>query len=306
MPKFVSCVATVLLFASLANAQILVNELDTGPADAGEFLNNSATATNLGGWSIGYGATNPQLNWITRSFSLPGNNSIAAGAVFVVRESTGTSVPAGVLVFDDGSNIPWPTAAPGGRGGDAVVINPQGQGVDAVVWLNPVGVNNLAGASFTGSYSPSSATFFRNSLIDTDTASDWSDGALTLGALNPGQFVVPTLDLGVTTSGSGDISWVVTSLTPPLPNAEIYNFASFVDSVPNGSGPFFGIGIDAITQVATPADPAGIFHTFLDGSGVWSLNLGPGVVPPIHVEFVSITLTATGVGRISNVVALTF
>ena len=97
------------------------------------------------------------------------------------------------------------------------------------------------------------------------------------------------------------------SSNPALPAGEIFNLVSLQDFAPDGSGPLFGIGFDALFQIATPKSPGGIFHTCLDGSGSWTLSLPTGTVPlGLHAEFVSFNLGVLGPDRLSKVAALDF
>jgi hypothetical protein len=110
----------------------------------------------------------------------------------------------------------------------------------------------------------------------------------------------------VSTNGLGSLQWDVTTANPPVPNGEIYNFVSLQDFQPDGAGPFFGIGFDALSQVAEPLSPTGIFHTLLDGSGNWSIGIPSGVPMGVHAEFVSVLLGAAPIERISPVDSIDF
>jgi hypothetical protein len=299
--------ALVLLLAALSSGQVLINELDTDVPDTLELFNTGLAPVNIGGWRIENGATNPSLTWITETYVLPGGVTIAAGGFVVITEGS-VGVPPGTPVYTDPNNIPWPTAGPGSRGGDCVLVNGSNQGVDMIIWNNPAGANNFFGATFNGMYLPASATFHRNSNTDTDTSADWTTGGLSLGQVNPGQVdpTLPLLTLTVSTNGQGSLQWDVVSGNPPSPGVEIFNLVSLEDWTPDGSGPLFGIGFDALHEFATPQTTPGVFHTSLDPGGAWSLSVAGGIPAGIHAEFVSITVGPGGPDRISSVASVTF
>ena len=308
MPRFSHLRVGGLLLALVLSspAQVLLNEVDTGNVDAGEIFNTGVAAVNLNGWRSEYGAIDTTLTWITSNFAI-GNVTLPAGGRLVIREGTGVTVAPGALVLTQTANIPWPTSGPGLRGGDWVLVNAANQGVDMVIWNNPPGANNFFGATFAGSLLPSGATFFRNSNLDTDTTADWSNGPTTFGLVNPGQTdpTVPIFTVTATTNGLGSLNWQVTSGNPTLPGAQIQNLISLQDIEPDGSGPLFGVGLDALVELTIPEAP---WRVNLNGAGIWSLALPSGVVPAgIHAEFVAFVLDPVqGVTRISPVTTLDF
>jgi len=300
---------TVLFLSVPASGQVLINEIYTASQDALEILNTGNSTVSLSGWRVEYGGLNISLNWIAGTFTFPGSASIAPGEIIVIRESTsGPSVAPGTTVYITNSNINWATTGGGQtRGGAAVLVNSSNVGVDMIRWLG-ASPPNAFGASFSGTYNPGLSSFSRIDFTDDDNASDWADESLNLGVLSQGQLSLQdVLSLTLTTTGVGDLFWSVTTSSPAVPGGEIYNLVSLQDFTPDGSGPFFGIGFDAIPLLAQPATPVGPFHTFLDATGQWSFALPAGVVPAgFQVEAVSILLGTAGVDRVSNVVALTF
>jgi len=298
----------LLSLALPAPAQMLVNEIYTASQDAAEFGNFGAAPVTLAGWRVEYGGFNPSLIWTAGVFNFPTGTVVAPGELIVLRESTaGPVVAPGTQIFTTSININWATTGGGQtRGGACILVNSSNLGVDMVRWLSAVPPNQF-GASFTGTYNPNQTQFSRQDFTDNDDASDWADEPLNLGSLSGGQQALQNvLQVSATTTGAGDLIWTVVTASPPIPNGEIYNFVSLQDFTPDGSGPFFGIGFDAVLEVATPASPGNIFHTFLDPSGQWGLNISGGLPAGLHVETVSVLLSAGGVDRISNVVALTF
>lgn len=294
------------LLPALTAQQVLVNECYTASTDAFEVANVGLSPQTMTGWRVEYGGINTVFVWTPGTFFFPSGTVIAPGEAVAVRESTvGPSVAAGAQVFLTSGNINWATT-PTTRGGACILVDANGVGSDMVRWANAVPPSNF-GANFTGTVNPSTTNFGRINITDTDSAADWGDMALNYGTLNPGQNVpIAALTVTVSTTGVGDVSWSVVSQNPAVSGGEIYNFVSTQDFDPDGSGPFFGIGFDAIPQIALPAGPNEVFHTFLDASGQWSLNISSGLPPGLHVETTSILLGSGGVERISNTASITF
>jgi len=92
---------------------------------------------------------------------------------------------------------------------------------------------------------------------------------------------------------------------PVRANAEYWNLVSFQDYNPTGSGPLFGVGLDVLPQISGPTGT--IFHNYLSAAGTWSFVGGPGTIPPIFVEVVTVVFdSATGEIVYSDVVEVQF
>jgi hypothetical protein len=296
-----------LSLALTAPAQILLNECETG-IDAAEIFNHQLVPADIGGWRAEWGGFSTNSTWYSGSFTFPAGTVLPPGGVCVLRESTSTPVPPGTMTFQT-ANIYWVTAGPGvTAGGSLTLVNALNLGVDTVRWYGAYPPGGSYGAFFTGILSPTSASFGRGGNQDTDHASDWVSGASSLGTINAGQSppALTGIAVNLATNGLGSLQWSVATANPPVPGGEIFNFVSLLDHEPDGSGPFFGIGLDALPQIARPADPSGIFHTFLDGGGNWSLAIPAGIPAGLHVEFVSVLIGANALERISPVAAVTF
>jgi hypothetical protein len=141
---------------------------------------------------------------------------------------------------------------------------------------------------------------YRSSPFDTDAPADWSSSAAsTPGAINPG--LVNVIDIEFSSPGPGGLIIDVNTYFPAVPGGEIFNLFSLVDTNPDGSGPLFGIAPDALLQATTPLGPGNPFHTNLDGSGAFHLNVPPFSLPiGLHIEAVSLLIQGT-VTRISTV-----
>ena len=301
--------ATVIVLSIPACGQIVINEIYTDVQDAIELLNNGAAPASLAGHRIEYGGLNPNLVWTPGTFNFPSSANMAPGELVVVREATtGPPVLAGTTIFTTSININWATTGGGQtRGGACILVDGSNQGIDMIRWLGAQAPNEF-GASFSGTYNPNSTSFSRIDFTDNNNASDWGDEPLALGSLSNGQTSsINVLSVALSTTGVGDLNWSVTTSNPAAPGAEIYNLVSTQDFVPDGSGPLFGVGFDAVLLLAQPASATNPFHTFLDAQGQWSLTLPPGVVPAgFHAEVVSILLGPSGVDRVSSVDSVTF
>jgi hypothetical protein len=254
----------------------------------------------MGGYKIRWGG-NSGVSFLQGVYTIPSNTILAPNGVLVITEDLSTNfptVPAGVFKAWCGGTIPWTVAPAVGVNGCVALNDPADIGLDRMVWGNPLQNFSIYGSPFGTSIAPTGHTMFRNSPIDTDTNADWtSTTSPTPGAINPGEANVLSFSL-TTTPGTGSISAIVTSLAPAVPGGEIYNLVSFTDVTPDGSGPLFGIGPDALSQ-ATQGYP---FHTNLDGTGVFQLIGGPGSLPlGLHLEGVSILVQGGAITRISKV-----
>ncbi len=304
------------LFAALAlsiplcaQSGLVINEVATGALDWIEVANLGTSTVNLSGYRL-YAAWGTST-LATSNNTLFGAVSLAPGQVLVVTETANLSTPttpAGVTKIYSGFAIGYATTGTGAASGCASLVNPSGVSVDIVSWGLASNASFLFGGTFTGvPYQPTAGNFGRTGNTDTNASSDWiAASTVTPGALNPGQFNPANQILLSIASSGGSFNLNVTTVTP-VPFGEIYNLVSLVDLVPDGSGPVFGVGIDAINTALSPADPFNPFHTYLDAAGAYSLSVPPGTIPPgIHVEIVSLLVGGGGIARASTVKSLTF
>ncbi len=302
--------ATCLAFLTAltpAQAGLRVNEISTGTTDWLELANFGGVTIHLGGYKVFCGG-NQSGAFQFGQFIIPANVNIAPNQLIVITDDAtlaSPTVPSGGLKLYSGFDIIW-SNVPGGNGsGQCTLTDANSLGVDTVRWGTPLQDLSL-GASFSGTVSLGTI-MRRTSNGDTNSSTDWfstSASGASAGAFNLGQTFVPVLQLTGTTTGLGDLSLTVTTLTPAVPSGEIFNFVSLVDTVPDGSGPLFGVDASALQQALTPLSPANPFHTPLDANGHWNIFAPVGSLPHLHLEVVSILLEGGLITRTSGVVAL--
>ncbi len=300
--------AALLALPVAAQAGLLVNEVATGTVDWIEVVNLGPASVNLSGYRL-YAAWGTTTLGTSNS-TLFGSVTLNSGQALVVTETSNLATPvtaAGTIKVYSGFAIGYSTTGTGGVSGVATLVNPSNAGVDTVSW-GPAANTFAFGSPFTGTpFNPTAQNFGRNSNTDTNAASNWvALGTTSPCALNPGQSD-PNSQITLTISSTlGSFDLLVTTQTA-VPFGEIYNLVSLVDSVPDGSGPVFGVGIDSINSALSPADPFNPFHTYLDAAGMYALSAPQGSIPAgIHIEMVTLLVGAGGITRISPVRVLTF
>lgn len=284
----------LLLLAVAAPAQVLINEFDSGTPDAIELHNRGFAPVDVGGWSVSTWFRDGGTGAMTAEtpFTIPAGTMIPAGGFLVLQEN-GTPGSPGTLpnsIFV-GINYLWTST----RSIEIALFDNTNTGVDYVFANRGGGGNpapNLpAGQSWTGTLSSSASNdVWRNQNQDNDAASDWTvQTGNTFGALNPGQSIADPVTLTLSSTGMGQVTIDVVT-TPSLPNRQIYNLFSLMDFTPNGSGPFFGVGLDVIPQLSLPGPP---FSAMTNGAGTYTLALPVGTVPP-GLFFEGVTLLVNG------------
>jgi hypothetical protein len=287
-----------------AQTGLKVNEVGTGTPDWIEIANLGGSTVNVGGYKIRFGG-NSGVSFVQGVYVIPAGTMLAPNTTLVITDDPANAqptVPAGVFRAYAGAAIVWNTTPSVGTNGAVALTDPADVGIDQVKWGNPLQDFSSFGSPFTGSITPSVGAFmYRSSPFDTDSPVDWTGSATsTAGAINPGEALV--LDMMFSNVGGGGITINVVTVGPPVPGGEIFNLFSLIDSVPNGSGPLFGIGADALLQATTPLDVTNPFHTLLDGNGNWQLIVPPGTLPVgLHVEAVSVLLQSGAITRIASV-----
>jgi hypothetical protein len=296
----------LFLFPASLCGQLLVNEVFTGDPDWIEIVNLGTTTEDLSSYKIRFGG-NSGMSFTQGVYTIPNGTMLAPNGVLVITDDPSTSlplVPVGVFKGYAGSNIVWNTTPTAGTNGAVALNNAFDIGLDRMKWGSPITDFSSYGSTWTGTIAPTAATMYRGSPFDTDGPADWSSAAQpTPGAINPGEALV--IDLEFNTPGGGGLNIDVFTFGPAVPNGEIFNLLSLVNTVPDGSGPLFGIAADALLQATTPLSPTNPFHTNLDGLGNWQLIVPPGFLPPgFHVEGVSLLIQGF-VSRISTVEVIT-
>jgi hypothetical protein len=271
-------VLSLLASASL-RAQVLINEVHCGTPDFVELINTGTTAVDIGGWTLRtwYRTTATGALTAEATYTFPVGTMLGAQS-FTVRHDSSTGT-VGACSSYVGWNFNWTTT----YDVEVVLRNAAGVGVD-YVHRNPFGGANTnlpTNLSWTGALATTGDNFRRNSITNTSGAADWSVSTNATGcALNPLQsFPPPTppVSMVVSTNGAGSVS-VAISTFPAKPFAEFYGLYSFINYTPNGSGPLFGVGFDALVVINEPLLPGSPFHSNLDGNGAFSFAL-PGGMP---------------------------
>ena len=309
--RSLSVLALYLFPACLwAQAGLKVNEVSTTNPAWVEIVNFGATPVNMTGYKVRFGG-NSGLTFQQGVYTVPAGVTLNQNQVLVITEDVSAvqpPVPAGVFKAYGGfTGFPWVTTPATGANGCAAINDPADVGLDRMKWGNPQQDFSTYGSPFTGTIAPTAAVMSRFVATDSDTPSDWTStttAGASPGLVNPGTANVIDLEL-TTVVGSGGITIDVLTLGPAVPNGEIFNLFSLINSVPDGSGPLFGIGADAFLQATTPLSPGNPFHTNLDGAGNYQLVVPAGSLPVgLHVEGISI-LFQGGVARVSTVEVIT-
>jgi hypothetical protein len=292
-------------------AGLKINEVSTDTIDWIEIVNLDATPVNMAGYKIRWGG-NSGPSFVPGVYTIPAGVTLNQNQVLVITEDPSVAtptVPAGVFKAFCGATIVWQTTPTIGTNGVVALNDPFDFGLDRMKWGNPLQDLSVYGSPWTGAIAPGpgGSCMNRNVPTDSNTPSDWtwtSTPSATPGAINPGEANVIDIEFA-TTPGMGDLLISVTTFGPPVPGGEIFNLVSLIDSIPDASGPLFGIGADAFLQATTPLDPGNPFHTFLDGAGQLIIYAPPGILPlGLHLEAVSIYY-AFGIQRISTVETIT-
>jgi hypothetical protein len=308
--RSLSVLALYLFPACLwAQAGLKINEVSTDVIDWIEVVNLGNSPVNMAGYKIRFGG-NSGVSFIQGVYTIPAGVTLNPNQVMVITEDVSAAqpiVPAGVFKAYCGATIPWNTTPAIGTNGCVALNDPADVGLDRVRWGNPLQDFSTYGSPFTGSLTPTASTFGRFTPTDTDTTADWLSNSFansTPGAINPGEANVIDLEFS-STGGPGSITVDVITIGPAVPNGEIFNLISLIDSIPDGSGPLFGVGADALLQAVTPVGPGNPFHTNLDGTGHWTISAPAGSLPPgLHIEGVTVLFQGT-ITRISSVEVIT-
>jgi hypothetical protein len=320
MQRFAAICLLLSTVAASAQTGLRINEVNTGTTDYIEVANLGPDIVYMQGYQVSWGCnTGAGPTFVSGIYTFPVGVVLYPGRSAILTEvasATLPAVPLGTFRAYIGATIPWATMPLGTpateRNGIACLISPFGVGLDRVQWGTPTtSFDSIAfGAVFTGVVNITLAAAQRSSNADTDLPADWvSHVTGTPGNLTPagpgvtGETIIIGLTMSLTTSGGGQLTLTTTTQNPAMPGGEIYNLISLQNFVPNGTGPIFGVGTDVIQLAVTPASPTNPFHTFVDGAGVFSLNLPAGILPPgLLLEGVALAIAGGTVSRISTVV----
>ncbi len=309
-------VSAFLMLAAVASAQanLRVNEFGTGAPDYIEIVNLGPDIAYMQGYQVSWGYNAPAFS--SGTFTFPNGVVLYPGGLAIITDTVNASTPSaplGTYKAYVGANIPWLTAPSGN--GCVALKDPSGVGVDCVQWgANTANFSTLyGGATFTGVVNMTAGSGQRRDNSDTDLPADW----VSVVAGNPGILTAPaagvtgqTIIVGVThvmsTTGGGQFGLAITTSNAAMAGAEVYNLISLIDLIPNGSGPVFGLATDVISLALTPAAIGNPFHTFLDGAGLFTIDVPAGVLPlGLTLEGVAVVVSAGVVKRISTVSQVT-
>jgi PKD repeat protein len=203
-------VLLILVLGGRAEAQVVINEVNTGNAvDWVEIANLGSTSVDLSGWHFLYFEDVQTPNGVAYTFpgaSGSGVTVLAPDEALVLTDNAGASlpvVPTGVQILALGFNLTWNVE----EAGSALLADSLGNGVDYWAHGNPnlflcptqaATFLNLANpapsnATWNGVGSPEFGTInsldlhARQSRVDTDSASDFTmldESRATPGALN--------------------------------------------------------------------------------------------------------------------------
>lgn len=305
-----------LLIAAVAAAQanLRVNEFGTGTPDYLEIVNLGPDIAYMQGYQVSWGYNAPAFS--SGTFTFPNGVVLYPGGLAIITDTANASTPTaplGTYKAYVGANIPWATAPSGS--GCIALKDPAGVGIDCVQWgTNTANFSSLyGGATFTGAVTMTAAAGQRRDNADTDLPADWvsavagNPGILTAPAVGvAGQSIIVGVTHVMSTTGGGQFGLAITTSNAAMPGAEVYNLLSLIDLIPNGSGPVFGLATDVINLALTPAAIGNPFHTFLDGSGLFTIDVPAGVLPlGLTIEGVAVVVSAGTVKRISTVSQVT-
>jgi hypothetical protein len=298
--------AVLLCTAFNLNAQILINEIDsdTPGTDTLEFVELSSTVPNfsLNGYVLVFYNGSTDVSYLAvdltgfstdvNGFFTVGNVALVPPAGIVVPNNTiQNGADAVALYLDSAANFPNGTAVTLTNLIDAVVYSTADPADPGLLVLTP-GMPQVDEAA--------------NGLGDTQSIQRCPDGSG--GPLNTTTFVATTPTPGASNSGgcptytlmaSQDIpncGPIIVQVTGAAPFGRIYNLVSLACS--NGSGPLFGVGMDAFSQVFLPVGTAP-FHVLADASGNYNFSLPSMCLgAPGSVEVVSIEVGGFGAGTV--------
>lgn len=201
--------ALIAVLATSGAAQVVINEVSTGPADWVEIANLGGEAVDLSSWHLLCFEDTGLTAGAAFTFpGAPGGGSVLLqpNACLVVTDDlflNEPQVPAGVPIYFFGFNLPWNT----GEAGSVLLADAQGNGIDYFAHGNPnallapfeaatwFGLSGIGTTSWTPPANPAFGlndqdVHARNDRLDGDGAADWSMRELsraTPGLLNPFQ-----------------------------------------------------------------------------------------------------------------------
>ena len=293
------------------HGQVVINEFNAGTPDFVEIRNLSLTQTvNVGGYTVESYQSSGGTPAFEGSYTLPASIMLGPREEFVLEENGTAGAPTASFTCGvrTGYNYNWTNT----RNIILILRDSSNQPLD-YVYRNASGgasgaPNLPAGLTWAGSFNASGNACSRLTDVDNNSANDWTaSSAASACSDNPGQTALPPppppVQLLLTTTGVGDIIASVQT-TPALSNGEFWNLVSFQNN--GGNGPLFGIGLDALPQIASPT--GSIFHDYLNSSGLWSFNGPPGsVMAGLYVEVVTVVVNPSTAQVVwSNALPVTF
>jgi len=297
-------IVTVLgLAAASAEAQIVVNEFNTGTPDFLELRNTSGSAIDVSGWTVStwYATASGGGTIAETPYTLPAG-TIIQGGDFLVLQENGTPGSAGTLPksISVGFNYFWTST----RTIEIAVFDNFGVGQDYVYlnWFLNLPTPNLPpGQTWVGDLNSGTGDEVRRlGDDDLDNATDWlkTAGSGTPGDLNPGQsacqFHQP---YGVGCAGSGGFTPKIEALNCPVTGGQVQflvheglggSTAHLVFGFSQTQVPIFGGACQLAVQPVLPL----IVTLPLGGSGPGNGSTILGGILPISASGLSFTMQA--------------
>ena len=309
--RFLHLLLLLVVSVLPAHGQIVINEFNTGTPEFVEIRNLSVSQTvNVGGYTVESYQASGGTPAFEGSYTLPASIMLGPREEFVLEENGTAGAPTASFTCGvrTGYNYNWTNT----RNIILILRDASNQPLDYVYRNDAGGAGGApslpAGLAWSGTFSASGNACSRLTDVDNNSANDWTvNSAASACADTPGQPALPPppppIQLLLTTTGVGDIIASVVTM-PALPGAEFWNLVSFQNN--GGNGPLFGIGLDALPQIAAPTGT--IFHNYLSPTGAWSFNGAPGsVMPGLYVEVVTVAVNQSTVEVVwSSVVPISF
>ncbi|MCB9834176.1 MAG: hypothetical protein H6807_17065 [Planctomycetes bacterium] len=173
----------IAMLASFGTAQIRINEVGAGAVDYVEYTNFGTTTLTLTGYQVWFGTSN------YFGYGVPSSAILAPGQSMIWTDASGSGLPAlaaGTPAYQFTSQtLAWSPGSPG----SCSILDNTGVGLDYFAFGNPnpeKALKSNSGMTATIWNSPAAPkwgvesgintgdVFLRHSLIDTDSADDWS------------------------------------------------------------------------------------------------------------------------------------
>ncbi|MBN2477183.1 MAG: right-handed parallel beta-helix repeat-containing protein [Pirellulales bacterium] len=239
-------------WTNIADATILISEVDASSPDTVEFTNVSGGAVDLSGWQVWFYDRTSGSSPLT-PLTIPDGTVCAPGDVFLVTQDG--DAPGSYPHFYTGANISWRTLE--GEIG-VLLTDASAQVVDFVAAsaLDPSQITNpiaVVPRDWQGDPLPPlpdySRSYQRAGQADHDTSADWVIAASSIGSLNPG-LSLPFLATTPVAITLGSVALVDGTWTGPVAAMEeaagMYLLAEHASGHSGQSNPFDAIAAGVV------------------------------------------------------------